>query len=113
MIAFSEIFASITGLEYAFTKAPKNMRSLVMSIFLFQNAISSAISQAFVSLSADPLLVWLYTTVAILAFLGGVGFWFAHKDLDKQEDVLNALPESEYKGRGKSRQSIDFEKGGH
>lgn len=48
LIALSEIFASITGLEYAFTKAPKNMRSLVMSIFLFMSAISYAISEAFV-----------------------------------------------------------------
>lgn len=57
LIALSEIFASITGLEYAFTKAPKNMRSLVMSVFLFMSAISSALGEAFVPLSEDPLLV--------------------------------------------------------
>ncbi|KAG6844281.1 peptide transporter ptr2 [Tephrocybe sp. NHM501043] len=48
LVAFSEIFASITGLEYAFTKAPVNMRSLVMSVFLFTSAISAAIGEAFV-----------------------------------------------------------------
>lgn len=32
LIAFSEIFTSITGYEYAFTKAPKNMKSLGMSL---------------------------------------------------------------------------------
>lgn len=62
LIAFSEILASITGLEYAFMKAPKNMRSLVMSVFLFMSAISSALGEAFVcafsflsSLLTDPL----------------------------------------------------------
>jgi POT family proton-dependent oligopeptide transporter len=49
LIAMSEIYASITGLEYAFTKAPKNMKSLVMSIFLFTSAIASALGEAFVS----------------------------------------------------------------
>jgi proton-dependent oligopeptide transporter, POT family len=48
LIAISEILASITGLEYAFTKAPKNMRSLVMSVFLFTSAISYALGEAFV-----------------------------------------------------------------
>ena len=48
LIALSEIFASITGMEYAFTKAPKNMRSLVMAFFLFASAISAAIGEAFV-----------------------------------------------------------------
>jgi len=52
LIAISEILASITGLEYAFSKAPKNMRSLVMSFNLFMSAISAALGEAFVSLSA-------------------------------------------------------------
>jgi POT family proton-dependent oligopeptide transporter len=55
LIAFSEIFASITGLEYAFTKAPKNMRSLVMSVFLFMTAVAAALGEAFTTLSLDPL----------------------------------------------------------
>lgn len=91
LIAFSEIFASITGLEYAFTKAPKNMRSLVMACFLFMSAISSAIGEAFVSLSTDPLLVWNYGTMAVLASIAGTIFWFQYRHLDTQEDALNNI----------------------
>jgi POT family proton-dependent oligopeptide transporter len=93
LIAISEILASITGLEYAFTKAPKNMRSLVMSAFLFMSAISSAVGEAFVSLSADPLLVWNYGTMAVISFLAGIGFWMQYRHLDRREDVLNAIGE--------------------
>ncbi|KAL7284165.1 hypothetical protein ACG7TL_001447 [Trametes sanguinea] len=93
LIAFSEIFASITGLEYAFTKAPKNMRSLVMSVFLFMSAIASALGEAFVSLSSDPLLVWNYGVMGVLAFIAGVIFWFQYRELDRQEDELNAIGE--------------------
>jgi POT family proton-dependent oligopeptide transporter len=91
LIAFSEIFASITGLEYAFTKAPANMRSLVMSVFLFMNAVAAAVGEAFVSLSLDPLLVWNYATSAILAGVGGILFWIVVRKLDKEEDKLNNL----------------------
>ncbi|OCH86995.1 oligopeptide transporter [Obba rivulosa] len=93
LIAFSEILASITGLEYAFTKAPKNMRSLVMAIFLFMSALASALGEAFVSLSADPLLVWNYGVMGTLAGIAGVIFWFQYRELDSQEDELNALAE--------------------
>ncbi|RDX54549.1 oligopeptide transporter [Lentinus brumalis] len=96
LIAFSEIFASITGLEYAFTKAPKNMRSLVMSVFLFMSAISSAIGEAFVPLSTDPLLVWNYGVMAVLAFGAGTIFWFQYRHLDAQEEELNNLGEGHY-----------------
>lgn len=118
LIAISEIFASITGLEYAFTKAPKNMRSLVMSLYLFMSAISSAIGEAFVckpisicipidslwhvllcrlkALSADPLLVWNYGVMGILAFVTGWIFWWSTKDLDADEDGLNSLAEGHF-----------------
>ena len=48
LIAISEIFAIITGLEYAFTKAPKNMKSIVMAVFVFMASISSAIAEALI-----------------------------------------------------------------
>jgi POT family proton-dependent oligopeptide transporter len=92
LIALSEIFASITSLEYAFTKAPKNMRSLVSAYALFMTAISAAIGEAFVPLSTDPLLVWNYGSMAVVSFAAGCIFWYQYRDLDKAEDQLNMLP---------------------
>ncbi|KAJ7098210.1 POT family-domain-containing protein [Mycena crocata] len=97
LLAFSEIFASITGLEYAFTKAPVNMRSLVMSVFLFSSAISAALGEAFVTLSLDPLLVWNYGSMAVIAFIAGCIFWITVRKIDAQEDELNNLAEGHVK----------------
>ncbi|MBE7181722.1 MAG: hypothetical protein INR71_11050 [Terriglobus roseus] len=99
LIGISEIFTSITGLEYAFSKAPSNMRSLVMAVNLLMNAFSSAIAQALVGLSNDPLLVWNYGVVAVLAFIGGALFWICFRQLDRDEDKWNAIRESAYKGK--------------
>lgn len=93
LIALSEVFTSITSLEYAYSKAPKNMRSMVQAFALFATAFAAAIGQAFTSLSADPLLVWNYAVVAILAAVGGCLFWLQFRGLDSEEDALNELPE--------------------
>jgi len=107
LIALSEIFASITSLEYAFTKAPKNMRSLVSAYALFMTAISAAIGEAFVPLSTDPLLVWNYGSMAVVAFFAGLIFWFQYRGLDKEEDRLNMLPTGHL---GTPEQARDVEK---
>ncbi len=111
LIALSEVLASITGLEYAFTKAPRNMRSLVMAFNLFMIAIAAAIGQGLVSLSADPLLVWNYGVVAVLSFIGGTGFWLQFRGLDKQEDQLNMLPTG-HLGTKVEMEVLEVEKGG-
>ncbi|KAI1006283.1 putative peptide transporter [Podosphaera aphanis] len=92
LIAISEILTSITILEYAFSKAPKNMRSLVTAFGLFMSAISAAVGEAFVSLSSDPYLVWNYTTMAALSAIGGICFWIQFRELDRDDDRLNSLP---------------------
>lgn len=99
LIGFSEIMASITGLEYAFTKAPENMRSVVQAVFLLQTAFAAAIGQALNPLANDPLLIWNYMVPAILAFLGGVGFWWAHHATDAREDELNMVQDTNFLGR--------------
>ncbi|KAJ2868869.1 peptide transporter ptr2, partial [Coemansia erecta] len=73
-IAWSEIFASITGLEYAYTKAPNTMKSIVMSIFLFMNCGGAILAFCFNSITSDPHLVENFAIVSGL--MGGFSFLF-------------------------------------
>lgn len=107
LIALSEILASITGLEYAFSKAPKNMRSIVMSLFLFTSAISTALGQAFISLSADPLLIANYGLMAGLSFVGGLGFWLTFRNLDASEAELNYLSHTQSAGQVNVQKDVE------
>lgn len=92
LIAISEIFGTITLLEYSYSKAPKNMKSLVQAVALFTNAIAAAIGEALVPLTDDPWLVWNYAIPAILAFIAGTAFCLQLRYLDHEEDRLNMLP---------------------
>lgn len=91
LIAMSEILASITGLEYAYTKAPVNMKSFIMSLFLVTNAFGSALGIALASTSEDPKLVWTYAGLAIACFLAGCAFWLCFKHYNYKEEELNRL----------------------
>jgi len=102
LVAISEIFVSVVGLEYAFTKAPKSMRSLVMSVFLFTNAIAAAIQQAFLPLTKDPLQVIQYAVFAGLSAFAGILFYFTTRSLDRDEDKMNNLAVGDYAAPNKS-----------
>jgi POT family proton-dependent oligopeptide transporter len=83
--ALSELLAVITGMEYCFSKAPQNMKSFIFAVYLFMTAIAGAISQAFVGISDDPLLIWNYSIVSGLVGVGSILFWLTFKDLDKED----------------------------
>ncbi|KAJ5040643.1 uncharacterized protein L3040_006292 [Drepanopeziza brunnea f. sp. 'multigermtubi'] len=96
LMGFSEIMAAVTVLEYAFTKAPTNMRSSVTAVSLFMNAVSSAVAQSLTVMSADPLLVWNYGTVSVLALVGAILFYLTNRRIEEREDKMNMLPQAEF-----------------
>ncbi|KAI9364317.1 POT family-domain-containing protein [Pilaira anomala] len=91
LIAISEIFASITGLEYAYRKAPENMKSLVMAIFLFMTCFGSVLGFALVSVAVDPKLLWMYAGISIAMGVCAPLFYFCHGKNDKSDIAEDAI----------------------
>jgi POT family proton-dependent oligopeptide transporter len=91
LIAISEIFASITGLEYAYRKAPEKMKSLVMASFLFMNCFGSVLGFTLVSVAEDPKLVWMYTGIAAAMFVCAPLFYFCHGKNDATDVADDAI----------------------
>lgn len=90
-IGISEIFASVSGLEYAYTKAPPSMKSFVQSMYLLTNAFGSALAEALTPAAYDPAIMWMFTGLACAAFVTGILFFIIYRHLNAQEDVMNAL----------------------
>ncbi|KAH8171107.1 POT family protein [Sarocladium implicatum] len=73
LVAFSEAFVIITGLELAFTQA---LRSVVSALFWLTIGIAAAICIALSAVSQDPYLVWMYGSLAIVGFVAGSAFYW-------------------------------------
>lgn len=82
LVALSEILASVTGLELAYAKAPENMKSFIMSLFLLTSAGGSALGILLAPLARDPYLQWLYFGLAALAGTTGYVFHRVFKGVD-------------------------------
>lgn len=91
LIGISEIFASVTGLEYAYTKAPPNMKSFVQAMYLLTNAFGSAISEALNPVLYDPAIQWMFVGLAVSSFIAGCLIWIIFHHLNETEDAMNAL----------------------
>ncbi|KAF2252611.1 oligopeptide transporter [Trematosphaeria pertusa] len=107
LLANSEILANVTGIEYAYSQAPSNMRSLVMALFYFTGAFGSAISQALVPLSEDPDLVWNYATVSVLSLVASVGVWWSNRKPKKTEGMEEETENETEEERGRNVRDLD------
>ena len=91
LIAISEILASITGLEYAYSNAPESMKAFIMSIFLVTNAFGSALGIAISPTAKNPDFTWAFAGLAIACFIAGCLFWLFFNHYNKTEDAMNAI----------------------
>ena len=90
-IALAEIFASITGLEYAFTKAPASMKSFIMGVFLFTSAGGSVLGIGVSKFARDPGFVWFYSGLCVVDVGATVAFWKLYGYLNDLERGMNAM----------------------
>ncbi|KAH0347329.1 peptide transport protein PTR2, partial [Aureobasidium melanogenum] len=108
LIGLSEILASITGLEYAFTKAPASMKSFIMSLFLLTSAFGSALGIALSPTAVDPKLLWMYVGLCVACFVAGLLFWIIYSKYNDTEEEMNEL--EKYTAPAKSVDVADEEK---
>lgn len=89
LMGIAEILASVTGLEYAYTKAPATMKSFIMALFLLTNAGGSALGIAVSPTAKHPKLIWAYTGLAVTTVITGTLFWFCFRHLNASEEKMN------------------------
>eukprot|EP01061_Rhynchopus_euleeides_P028536 TRINITY_DN4651_c0_g1_i1.p1 TRINITY_DN4651_c0_g1~~TRINITY_DN4651_c0_g1_i1.p1 ORF type:complete len:629 (+),score=208.66 TRINITY_DN4651_c0_g1_i1:167-1888(+) len=75
IMATSEIFASVGGLEFAYTESPNSMKSLVMSLYLCTNAVGSLLGIA-VSPAMEPQnMVYVFFSLGGTTLLVAICFF--------------------------------------
>ncbi|KAI8939276.1 hypothetical protein NX059_005102 [Plenodomus lindquistii] len=87
LVALSEILASVTGLELAYAKAPENMKSFIMSLFLLTSAGGSLLGILIAPFATDPHLQWLYFSLASIAAITSYVFHRIFKNFDRSETM--------------------------
>ena len=55
--AVSELFCNVTAYEMAYTRSPPHLKAVVMSLFLFTTALSSALGEILIPAIVDPHLI--------------------------------------------------------
>jgi dipeptide/tripeptide permease len=61
------------------------MRGLVTAVFLFTNALSSALGEILIPATRDPWLIWIWAAPGIALAVQTVVFWWRFRHLNNEE----------------------------
>ncbi|CUS09864.1 unnamed protein product, partial [Tuber aestivum] len=85
----------VGALGWPHTKAPTNMKSFIMSLFLLMNAVRSALGIAASPTSVHPKLVWRFSGLSIATAVAGIAFWVLFRCYNDTEEAMNAARREE------------------
>ncbi|KAL6946979.1 hypothetical protein ACO0QE_001836 [Hanseniaspora vineae] len=83
LTGLAECFANTSAYTIAFLRAPNNMKSFVMALFLFQTALSSIVGIIISPAMVDPKLVRVFIGITVVGAAFAFGFLFQFWNLDK------------------------------
>jgi len=98
--ALSECFVNVTALQIAYARAPRDMKGLVTSMYLFTNALSAAIAEACTPSLNDPHLIWPFAATAIAGTVLAVWFYWLYRHLDDDEYIKEGVAAENPDGLG-------------
>ncbi|KAG8929363.1 hypothetical protein FRC02_005709 [Tulasnella sp. 418] len=90
LMSLSELLTAVSGLEYCYSKGPKSMKSIILSISMLAGSLCSILNLAMVPFAKDPYLVWNYAGTGVVTFIAANIFWFTFKQLDKDDEAATA-----------------------
>ncbi|KAI9476688.1 hypothetical protein LPJ78_003667 [Coemansia sp. RSA 989] len=82
IIAISEIFTSVTGLEFAFSQAPAELKSVLTAVYLFTNCGGSLIGMILGIWSSDPEVLYVFAAQTIILGVLAIIFYFCFRHYD-------------------------------
>ncbi|PLN75343.1 POT peptide transporter [Aspergillus taichungensis] len=93
MIGLSEFFAVLSGMEYAYTKAPQSMRSIVSALFLLMSAIGAGLGITLSPVSVDPTVLIEFISLSAVMFVTAIAFFLCFRRYNRAEEDMNKLKE--------------------
>ena len=91
IIALGEIFASVGGLEFAYSSAPTSMKAVVMSLFLLQSALGSFLGVMFSPFMEAYRMAEVFTWFTSIMVAATAVFYALFKT-EIRKELLGALP---------------------
>lgn len=92
--ALSECFCNVTAYELAYSRSPRSMKGLVMAVFLFMSALSSAIGEVLIPVTKDPWLLWIWGAPTVALAVQTVIFWIRFRHLNDEPYLEENADES-------------------
>ena len=95
LLAIGEIFGFVTAFEYAYGKAPKDMKTVVQALTQLTACLASVLGMAISPAAKDPNMVIFYACLASAMGLTAVLFWWRFRKYDDMDAELNQLDHKE------------------
>jgi len=89
LISTGEVFALVTGLEYAYYHSPSGMKVIVQAINLLIAGVGSAVALSLTAVAHDPNLVIFYGSLAGAMGATTVIVWLLFHKYDKVEKLAS------------------------